>query len=54
MGPPVVGHPNLDVGGYEAGNLIEAVAYLRARAALEKVTGLWGDVLAVLGPKPKM
>lgn len=52
--PPVVGHPNLDVGGYEAGNLIEAVAYLRARAALEKVTGLWGDVLAVLGPKPKM
>ncbi|ADV01835.1 hypothetical protein [Alicycliphilus denitrificans] len=52
--PPAVGRPNLDVGGYEAGNVIEAVAYLRARASREKVTGLWNDVMSVLGPKPEM
>ncbi len=52
--PPAVGSPNLEVGGYEAGNVIEAVAYLRARAEREKVTGLWGDVMAMLGPKPEM
>lgn len=52
--PRVVGHPNLDVGGYETDNVNEAIAYLRARAVQEKVTGLWSDVVSVLGRKSRV
>lgn len=47
--PPVVGRANLEVGGYEVGNVVDAVAYLRAYASGEKITGVWGDVTALLG-----
>ena len=49
--PPVVGRPNLEIGGYEAGLISDAVAYLRTKAEWQKVTGLWGDIAAVLGTK---
>lgn len=49
--PPVVGRPHMDVGGYEVvGALADAVAFLRAHALRERVTGLWGEALTVLGP----
>lgn len=48
--PPVVGRANLEVGGYEVvGHLVDAIAYLRAHAAGEKITGVWGDVTGLLG-----
>lgn len=47
--PPVVGRANLEVGGYEVGHVVDAIAYLRAHATGEKITGLWGDVTGLLG-----
>lgn len=48
--PPVVGQANLEVGGYEVlGQVAPAIAYLRARALGEKITGRWSDVTALLG-----
>ncbi len=48
--PPVVGRANLEVGGYEVvGHVVDAIAYLRAHAAGEKITGVWGDVTGLLG-----
>lgn len=50
--PPVVGSPNIEMGGYEVvGQVVGAVSYLRAQAEAEKVTGLWHDVVALLGAK---
>lgn len=50
--PPVVGRPNLEMSGYEVvGQIAGAVSYLRAHAFGEKVTGLWNDVVALLGAK---
>lgn len=47
--PPVVGRANLEVGGYEVGHVVEAIAYLRAHATGEKITGVWGDVTGLFG-----
>lgn len=48
--PPVVGRPNMEIGGYEvAGHVGAAISYLRAHAEAEKITGLWHDVVALLG-----
>jgi hypothetical protein len=48
--PPVVGRPNLDVGGYEVvGPVVDTISYLRAQAAGEKITGVWNEVTALLG-----
>ena len=48
--PTVVGHPNLEMGGYEVTGPLQAViAYLRSKAEYEKVTGIWGEVVAILG-----
>ena len=47
--PPVVGRANLEVGGYEVGHVVDAIAYLRAHATGEKITGIWADVTALLG-----
>ena len=50
--PPVVGRPNLEMSGYEVvGQIAGAVSYLRAHAFGEKVTGLWNDVVSLLGAK---
>ena len=50
--PPVVGSPNIEVGGYEVvGQVVGAVSHLRAQAEAEKVTGLWNDVVALLCTK---
>lgn len=50
--PPVVGCPNLDIGGYEVlGQMVEVIAYLRAQSLGEKITGLWSDVTELLGTK---
>lgn len=50
--PPVVGRPNIEMGGYEVvGQVVGAVSYLRAQAEAEKVTGLWNDVASLLGAK---
>ena len=47
--PPVVGRANLEVGGYEVGHVVDAIAYLRAHATEEKITGVWSDVTGLLG-----
>lgn len=47
--PPAVGRLNLELGGYETGNVGEAISYLRVRATWEKITGVWSEVAAVLG-----
>lgn len=47
--PSVVGRANLEVGGYEVGLVVDAIAYLRAHATGEKITGIWADVTALLG-----
>ena len=47
--PPVVGRANLEVGGYEVGHVVDAIAYLRAHATGEKITGVWSDVTGLLG-----
>ena len=47
--PPVVGRANLEVGGYEVGLVVDAIAYLRAHATGEKITGVWSDVTGLLG-----
>lgn len=50
--PPIVGRPNSEFGSYEVvGQLVDAVAYLRSQAEGEKVTGLWGEVVAILGSR---
>ena len=49
--PPVVGRANLEVGGYEVGHVVDAIAYLRAHAMGEKITGIWGDVTGLLGAR---
>ena len=49
--PPVVGRPNTEMGGYEVAQVVSAISYLRAQAEGEKITGLWNDVVALLGPK---
>jgi hypothetical protein len=50
--PPVIGYPNLEMGGYEVtGSVPAAIAYLRDQAEREKVTGIWGEVVAILGSK---
>jgi len=50
--PPAVGDASLEVGGYEVvGPLVASIAYLRAHAVGEKITGLWGDVAALLDDK---
>lgn len=49
--PPVVGRAHMGVGGYEVvGALPDAVAFMRAHARREKVTGIWAEALTVLGP----
>jgi hypothetical protein len=51
--PPVVGHPNMEMGGYEVtGPVPAAITFLRDHALAEKVTGVWGEVVAILGSKP--
>lgn len=53
--PPVAGRANLDIGGYEVvGQVGDAIAYLRAHAVGEKITGLWSDVVVLLGAKPTL
>jgi len=47
--PPVVGRANLEVGGYEVGRVVDAIAYLRTHATGEKITGVWSDVTGLLG-----
>ena len=49
--PPVVGRANLEVGGYEVVHVVDAIAYLRTHATGEKITGVWGDVTGLLGPR---
>jgi hypothetical protein len=49
--PPVVGRANLEVGGYEVGHVVDAIAYLRTHATGEKITGVWGDVTGLLGAR---
>lgn len=49
---PLVGKANSDVCGYEViGPVAGVIAYLRAHAAAEKVTGLWREVTTLLGAK---
>ena len=51
--PPVVGRPNMEIGGYEViGPVPVAIAFLRDHAEAEKVTGVWAEVAVVLGNKP--
>lgn len=51
--PPVVGRPNMEIGGYEViGPVPVAIAFLRDHAEAEKVTGVWAEVAAILGNKP--
>jgi hypothetical protein len=51
--PPIVGRANMDIGGYEIGGHVgDVIAYLRTHAAGEKITGLWNEVVALLGAKP--
>lgn len=50
--PPVVGRAQMEVGGYEVmGRVEDALAFLRAHANRpdEKITGLWADVITLLG-----
>lgn len=48
--PPVVGRVNHEVGGYEVfGQIVDVVAYLRSQEAGEKITGIWAEVMALLG-----
>lgn len=50
--PPVVGRPNMEIGGYEViGPVPVAIAFLRDHAEAEKVTGVWAEMVAVLGSK---
>ena len=49
--PPKVGQPDMEVGGYAVRQILEAVAYLRAQAVQEKVTGIWREVTALLSPR---
>ena len=50
--PPVVGRPNLEIGGYEVTGPVPApIAFLRHHAEAEKVTGVWTEVAAILGSK---
>lgn len=50
--PPVVGHPDVEIGGYEVvGEVVSAISYLRSHAAEEKITGLWHEVVALLGAR---
>ncbi len=50
--PPVVGRAHMEIGGYEViDQVVGAISYLRSHAAAEKVTGLWSDVVGLLGPK---
>ena len=42
----------MEIGGYEViDQVVGAISYLRAHAAAEKVTGLWSDVVGLLGSK---
>lgn len=50
--PPVVGRPDMEIGGYEVtGPVPVAIAFLRDHAEAEKVTGVWAEMVAVLGSK---
>ena len=50
--PPVVGRPNMEIGGYEViGPVPAAIAFLRDHAEAEKVTGVWAEMVTVLGSK---
>ena len=50
--PPVVGRLNLEIGGYEVtGPVPTTIAFLREHAEAEKVTGVWAEVVAILGSK---
>lgn len=52
--PPVVGHANMEMGGYEVtGSVPATIAFLRDLAKDEKVTGIWSEVVATLGSKPQ-
>lgn len=48
--PPSVGRPDLEIGGYAVEQVLAAVAYLRARAVRERITGTWHEVTALLSP----
>ncbi len=52
--PSVVGRANLDIGGYQVvGPIVDAIAYLRSHSTGERITGLWSDVVALLGAQPE-
>ena len=50
--PPVVGTPDLEVGGYLSANVAGAIVYLRKHRASERVTGIWKEVTDLLGDRP--
>lgn len=46
--PPSVGLADLQLGAYVVSDVVSAIAYLRARAAKEKITGIWSEAAAIL------
>lgn len=49
--PPAVGVPSEELGAYEVSDIVQAIAFLRARARLQKITGVWSEAVAVLDPR---
>lgn len=52
MVAPALAVQRWEWGGYEVvGELVSAISYLRAQAAEVKITGLWREVVALLGAR---
>ncbi|MGQ2924062.1 MAG: hypothetical protein ACT6SF_18780 [Hydrogenophaga sp.] len=44
--PAHIGVPDLDLGAYALRDVVSAVEYLRRQRVMEKVSGLWRDIVA--------